>query len=48
MEPGSVEAILEAAAESGHLSRHGFLNRFGAGDKLYRLRDLRLVWGTSR
>ena len=45
MEFGAVESILQGAAESGHLIRHGFQNRFGAGDELHRLRDRRLIWG---
>ncbi len=43
--PGTVEAMLDGLAESGHLVRHGFRNRFGAGEGLHRLRDQRLVWG---
>ena len=45
MEVDEVESILEALAESGHLIRHGFQNRFGAGEELHRLRDRRLIWG---
>ena len=45
METDVIEDILHGVAESGHLTRHGFQNRFGAGDKLHRLRDLRLIWG---
>ena len=45
MEAGAVESILQGVAESGHLIRHGFQNRFGAGDELHRLRDRRLIWG---
>lgn len=40
-----MEAILDQLVLSGHLSRHDFQNRFGAGEQLHRLRDLRLIWG---
>jgi len=42
---GVVEQILQGLADSGHLSRHGFQNRFGGGDGLHHLRDLRMIWG---
>ena len=40
-----LEQVLDRLAASHHVRAHGFQNRFGAGEKLYRLRDLRLVWG---
>jgi ATP-dependent Lhr-like helicase len=41
----AVDTLLHHFTESGHLIRHDFKNRFGAGDQLHRLRDLRLIWG---
>ena len=40
-----VGAVLEELVESDHVKRHDFKNRYGAGDGLHRLRDLRLIWG---
>jgi len=40
-----VSAILDRLVESDHLRRHEFKNRYGAGESLHRLRDLRLIWG---
>lgn len=45
LEVGVVERILQGLADSGHLIRHDFRNRFGAGEELHRLRDLRMIWG---
>lgn len=45
LDTGVVNSILEGLVESGHLIRHDFKNRFGAGEGLHRLRDLRLIWG---
>lgn len=42
---GVVDRLLDRFAESGHVIRHEFKNRFGAGEQLHRLRDLRLIWG---
>ena len=41
----SVENILDELARSRYTTRHGFQNRYGAGDELHRLQDLRLIWG---
>jgi len=40
-----VEEILHGLSQAGYLIRHEFQNRFGGGDMLHRLRDLRLIWG---
>lgn len=45
LDESSVEALLDQFTESGHLVRHDFKNRYGAGEQLHRLRDLRLIWG---
>ena len=45
LEIGAIESMLDAGVESGHVIRHGFQNRFGAGEELHRLRDRRLIWG---
>lgn len=40
-----VGSVLEGLVESDHVRRHDFKNRYGAGEGLHRLRDLRLIWG---
>ena len=45
LEIGAIESILDEGVESGHVIRHGFQKRFGAGEELHRLRDRRLIWG---
>lgn len=41
----TVEAILAELAGQGVVKRHGFKNRYGAGDGLWELRDRHLIWG---
>lgn len=45
LEADMVEAIVRELAQAGHLLPHDFQNRYGAGEQLYRLRDLRMIWG---
>ena len=45
MDAGAMDELLEGLVESGHLVRHGFQRRVAAGERLYDLRDLRLIWG---
>lgn len=40
-----VEDILHELTRSGYLNEHAIQNRYGAGQELHKLRDLRLVWG---
>lgn len=40
-----IERLLRELARSGHLKPHEFQNRYGAGEALHRLGDLRLLWG---
>lgn len=40
-----VETILAEVAAQGYLQHHGFQNRYGADEGLYRLVDLRLIHG---
>lgn len=39
------ENILAELAAQGFLKRHGFKNRFGADEELYRLVDMKLIYG---
>jgi ATP-dependent Lhr-like helicase len=41
----NVEAILAELSASGFLQRHGYKNRYGADEKLYKLVDLKLIYG---
>ncbi len=41
----TIERILHRLGAEKYLVRHGFQNRYGAGDQLHLLEDLRLVWG---
>lgn len=41
----SVEQLLNGLAAANCVQAHGFQNRYGAREELYRLRDLRLIWG---
>jgi ATP-dependent Lhr-like helicase len=45
LDADAVGSLLGALVESGHLIPHDFKNRFGAGEQLHRIRDLRLIWG---
>ncbi|MCD4768735.1 MAG: hypothetical protein K8R35_01030, partial [Bacteroidales bacterium] len=40
-----VESILESLAEKDYLKPHGFKNRYGAGQDLYKLIDYRMIYG---
>ena len=39
-----VEEILKSMSEANYIKPHGFKNRYGANDGLYRLLDLRLIY----
>ena len=41
----AVENILAELAHESYLQRHGFKNRYGAGENLYTLVDYRLIYG---
>ena len=41
----TVETILAELASNGFLQRHGFKNQYGADDALYRLVDMKLIYG---
>ncbi len=41
----TLELILECLAEKDYLKPHGFKNRYGAGDNLYKLIDYRIIYG---
>jgi ATP-dependent Lhr-like helicase len=41
----TVEELLDGLVSADYASHHGFLDRYGAGEQLHRLRDLRLIWG---
>ncbi len=41
----AVEQMLDGLARAGYVVGHGFQHRYGAGEELHRLRDLRLIWG---
>ena len=41
----ALEEIVAELSSRGHLQRHGFLNRVGAGEGLHRMRDLGAIWG---
>lgn len=40
-----LESILAELASNGFLQRHGYLNRYGADEELYRLVDTKLIYG---
>jgi len=40
-----LEAILDKLSESKYLQKHGFKNRYGADENLYKLKDSRLIYG---
>lgn len=40
-----VETILAGLADQGYLLRHGFKNRYGAGERLHSLLDYRMIYG---
>jgi len=40
-----IDAILADLAAKGFLQRHGYKNQYGADDELYRLVDMRLIYG---
>lgn len=40
-----VDSILAALAAEGYLKKHGFKNRYGGDDRLYRLVDYRMIYG---
>ena len=40
-----VESILAELASNEFLQRHGYRNRYGAGDELHRLVDMRIIYG---
>ena len=41
----TLDSILEGLAEKGYIQHHGFKNRYAADEKLYRLIDLRMIYG---
>lgn len=41
----NVEEILKSMSEANYIKPHGFKHRYGANDGLYRLLDLRLIYG---
>jgi ATP-dependent Lhr-like helicase len=41
----TVETILAELSAKGFLQRHGYKNRYGADEELYRLVDMRLIYG---
>ena len=41
----TVDEIADTLVEKGFCVRHGFQNRIGAGERLYQLEALRLLWG---
>jgi ATP-dependent Lhr-like helicase len=45
LDRSTVEQLLDGLATAGYVTRHGFQHRYGAGEQLHRLRDLRLIWG---
>jgi ATP-dependent Lhr-like helicase len=40
-----VESILAELASSGFLQRHGYKNRYGADEEVYRLVDMKMIYG---
>lgn len=41
----TIDQLLDGLATAQYVTRHDFQYRYGAGEELHRLRDLRLIWG---